>query len=278
MHRQYEIGVGATPELSLRVSVASLVGVLFESPENGRQMLALERTATLRTIEGRSRVEITTKPFGGAVRITSPYGLRKLIGSYHYDSKRSRQERDFRIQINPSSWKTIKDICREHARQTGTGILDPGPERELVEEFKDSLGIEITQNQYDLRQRGLIVEEGPFETDNSRAQGSPTVRIYYLFEARIKSLELIKEITMSSSIRLSDEDLRQMAREDLRRGGNGRANGTLALDMDEVKNAYRSIPVERRTEPIRVGNHQLGGNVSAVLEDIDYPRYQRYPC
>jgi len=47
-----EIEVDATQELSLRVSVAALVSVLFDGPEDGRTILALERTAMLREIEG----------------------------------------------------------------------------------------------------------------------------------------------------------------------------------------------------------------------------------
>ena len=37
-----EIGVGATENLGLRVSVATLVRVLFENPRDGELMLALE--------------------------------------------------------------------------------------------------------------------------------------------------------------------------------------------------------------------------------------------
>ena len=43
-----EIGVGATDELSLRVSVATLVRVLFKNPSDDELLLALERKATLR--------------------------------------------------------------------------------------------------------------------------------------------------------------------------------------------------------------------------------------
>jgi hypothetical protein len=60
---QHEIGVGATEELSLRVSVAALVSVLFDDPEDGRTMLALERTATLRETEGRPEVMVRAKPW-----------------------------------------------------------------------------------------------------------------------------------------------------------------------------------------------------------------------
>jgi hypothetical protein len=38
-----EIGVGAADDLSLRVSVATLVRVLFEHPTDGEMMLTLEQ-------------------------------------------------------------------------------------------------------------------------------------------------------------------------------------------------------------------------------------------
>jgi hypothetical protein len=44
-------GIGATQALSVRVSVATLVRVLFENPRDGDLMLALERKATLRQTE-----------------------------------------------------------------------------------------------------------------------------------------------------------------------------------------------------------------------------------
>ena len=62
---KHEPGIGATPDLSLRVSVATLVRVIFENPANGEWMLALERKATLQNTE----VEVKSHPFGGAIRI-----------------------------------------------------------------------------------------------------------------------------------------------------------------------------------------------------------------
>ena len=121
-----QIDVGATKELTLRVSVASLVEVLFESPDNGRQMLTLERAATLQAGEGRSDIVVTTKPFGGAVRLISPHALKDVIGNFHYDSDRSRQEGDFRIQINPASWQMIKDDMQGTREENGkrhSGLL-----------------------------------------------------------------------------------------------------------------------------------------------------------
>lgn len=271
---QLEIGVGATEELSLRVSVAALVRVLFDSPADGQTMLALERTATLREIAGRPEVRVRAKPFGGGVRLTDPQALKGLIGHFHYDSNRSRQERDFRLQIHPTSWEKVKEICREHFQETGHGILDASPERELAEEFEDSLHLRISPDQYYLKPRGMIVENRAGETDNVRAGGLPTVRIYYVFEARIEVPELIR-LMLANSRRYSDKDLEKMTWQDARQGGRGRANAILAVGLAELTNVYRSIPVDRRGGPIRLGRYQLDGNVLAILEEVDKPKYQK---
>jgi hypothetical protein len=272
----HEIGAGATEELSLRVSVATLVSVLFDGPEDGRTMLALERTATLRPsvgIDGRPEVTVRAKPFGGGVRITDPGALERLIGQFHYDSQRSRRESDFRIQIHPASWEKVKEICREHLKETEKGILDPSPERELAEEFEDTLHVSITPDQYHAKPRGIILEDLPHETDNVRAPGLPTVRIYYVFEAWIEAPELIR-MMLANSRRYSDQDLQNMAWQDARGGGKGRANAILVLGLDDLKDVYQSIPTEGRRGPIRVGGYQLDGNVPAILEGVDNPKYQ----
>lgn len=273
----HEIRVGATEELSLRVSVAALVSVLFDDPEDGRTMLALERTATLREIEGRPEVTVRAKPFGGGVRLTNPQALKGLIGHFQYDSERSRRERDFRIQIRPASWEKVKEICQEHLKETEKGIMDSSPERELAEEFEDTLNVRITPDQYHLKPLGIIVEDLPSETDNVRAEGLPTVRVYYVFEARMEAPEIITMI-LANSRRYSDKDLQEMAWKDARQGGKGRANAILALVLDDLKDVYRSIPVDRRGGLIRIGGYQLDGNVLAILEEVDTPKYQRYIC
>jgi hypothetical protein len=271
----HPIGVGATEELSLRVSVAALVRVLFDGPEDGRTMLALERTATLREIEGRTEVTVRAKPFGGGVRVTNPQALKELIGDFHYDSVRSRREKDFRIQIHQASWEPVKEICRAHLEKTEPDILDSSPERELAEEFEDTLDVRITPDQYHLTPRGMIIEDQPVETDNVRAVGLPTVRIYYAFEAWIEAPQMIA-MMQANAARYSDKDLQELARQDARQGGRGRANAILSLGLDDLKDVYRSIPLDRRSGPIRVAGHRIDGNVLAILEEVDQPQYQRY--
>lgn len=73
-----EIGAGATADLSLRVSVATLVRVLFENPRDGDLMLALQRKATLRGAENERIVAVKSQPFGGSLRILDLSMIRDL--------------------------------------------------------------------------------------------------------------------------------------------------------------------------------------------------------
>jgi hypothetical protein len=268
-----EIGVGATNELNLRVSVGTLVRVLFANPDDGRNMLALEHISTLRKINEKSEIIARVKPFGGGVQIIDEKKLKELIGDFHYDSERSRKEKDFRIMVRQESWEKIKEICREHLKDKEQGILDSSPVRELAEEFEDSLKIKITQQQYTLNSPSMIIQDVPSKTDNIRAQGFPTVRIYYIFEAGIASPELIN-LMLNNSKQYSPEVLKKTAEEERSMGRRGRANAILTLDLEEITDKFKSLPFEMRNERIKFEEYQLDGNVVAVLPDISAPEYQ----
>ncbi|MEP6895586.1 MAG: hypothetical protein ABI986_08270 [Chloroflexota bacterium] len=260
-----EIETSVTSNLSLRVSVATLVRVLFKHPVTGQTMLALERTATLRKVDGQPEITIRAKPFGGAVQITDPQALQKLIGDFQYDSERSHQEMDFRILIQPSAWEKVKQICHEHLDITKLVILDPSPERELTEEFEDTLRVLISQSHYQLEPLGIHIEDLPRETENVRAQGIPTVRLYYLFAARIESPEIIARL-LANHQQHSDKDLENIAQADALRGGKGRANAILILGLNELKSALKSAAIDKAGELIDVAGHQLSRNVLVILE------------
>lgn len=262
--KQKEFGVGVTKELNLRVSVAALVRVLIHTSGGEKTMLALERAATLRKVNGRSEVQVRAKPFGGGVRITNPRALKELIGNFNYDSEQSRRESDFRIQVSQSSWNKVKEICRNNFMETDEGILDPSPGRELREEFEDTLHVRITPDQYRLEQIRMVVEDLPVKTDNVRAAGLSTVRIYYVFEARIVAHDLIARMLVNNR-RYSDEELQKLALKNFRQGGKGKANTILLLGLDRLKKVYGSIPADRRAHPMFVDGHQLEGNVRAIL-------------
>jgi hypothetical protein len=265
-----EIGAGAASDLNLRVSVAALVNVLFKHPITGQTILALERTATLRKIDGQPKIIVRAKPFGGAVRITDPQALQELIGDFQYDSERSRQEMDFRILIRPSAWEQVKKICYEHLDITKRTILDPSPERELMEEFEDTLHVGINRSHYQLKARGIFFENTSRKTENIRAEGLPTVRLYYIFEAQIESPEIIARL-LANHQQHSGKDLEDIAQEDALRGGKGRANAILILSLDDLKDALKSAAIDKAGEQITIAGHQLSRNVLVILEQGNQP-------
>ncbi len=264
---EQDLGVGATDELALRVSVGTLARVLLRDPGDEQTAIALERTATLHEVEGRPEVAVVAKPFGGGVRIVDPAALREAIGEFRYDSDRSRRERDFRIQIRPESWDAVKEVCRNHLDGGSGDTLDTSPERELAEEFDDAIGIRIARSQYRLQPAGMLVEDTPGPTLSVRAPGRPTVRVYYLFEAWLDDPEIVASILESNGT--TDGDLRTEALHDAERGGRGRANAALVLGLEELRSTYLGLPTTRRDAPVTVRGHRLAGNVAAVLADVD---------
>jgi hypothetical protein len=59
-------------------------------------------------------------------------------------------------------------------------------------------------------------------------------RIYRLFQVRILDPALVAAV-LTRSERYSDQDLRDLALEDVRNGGRGRANGVLALPVGVLR-------------------------------------------
>ena len=238
----HEIGVGATNELSLRVSVATLVRVLFENPQNDELMLALERMATLLDTKGEHFVEVKCQPFGGAIQILDPESTcETAIGDFHFDSEQSRSVQDFRIFIRPSAWNTVREFCLAHSSQMDDFVLDFDPTRELIEEFAETLKIGLKPDQFVCKPTGIIIENAPWPTDNFYARGYLTSRIYHIFEAHISDPSLVHALMRSSEI-YSDTQLRELAQENARNGGPGWANAVFALPSEPTQHFLSCHP------------------------------------
>jgi len=279
------VGTGATDELSLRVSVATLVRVLFQHPKNGEAMLALERKATLLFAPaaasrghggapGKRFVNVKSQPFGGALRILDLHSLQSLIGHFHFDSEQSLSEQDFRIFIRPSAWKTVQQFCLQHFIHADNPILESGPGRELVEEFAETLKTDLKPDQFTWEPVGTIIENTPSPTENVYARGSLTARIYRIFESHILDPSLAYAM-LTNGASYSNHDLQKLAFEDNQNGGPGWYNTVLALPLKQISALYVATSPEERNHPISFQNHQLDETVAAVLEDITVPKYQR---
>jgi hypothetical protein len=271
---KFNPGIGATSKLNLRVSVATLVRVIFKHPVNAERMLALERKAILRETKKGHIVRVKSQPFGGAIRILDLNAIHDLIGDFHFDSKRSRSEQDFRLFIRPSSWPAIREFCIQHLRQAVDPILETDPERELTEEFDDALNIHLKPEQYISKAVATVVEDAAATTENIQARGIPTVRVYSIFEALIPDPALAHTI-LTNHNSLSHKALRELALEDARNGGKGRANAVLAVPLKRISNAYLARSPNERNTPIWFEDNRLNETVPAMLEGISVPKYQK---
>jgi len=267
------ISVGPTVELSLRVSVSTLSRVVFSHPRDWIPMLALEHKATLVSVGTDPNVDVKAQPFGGAIQILNIESLLSLVGSFNFDSERSRSERDFRIYMNPSNWGKVRDFCLKNMAEGGGRELELDPTRELVEEFDDTLGIQLKPEQYIVDPYNIVVENEPAPTSNVRASGAPTARIYRVYEVRILDRDLCRAM-ISNSEAHPGQVLRAEALDDAHKGGLGRANAVLVAAEEEIRAAFLNVPPERRGEVLPFAGTLLEGNVPAVLEGVKVTKYR----
>jgi hypothetical protein len=269
-----EVGIGATDELNLRVSVAALVRVLFEHPKEGKLMLALERKATLLGEDGQQFVDVKSQPFGGAIQINDLGALQKRIGNFHFDSPESRSDKDFRLFIRPYDWEAVLHFCLQCFTDPDNTVLESDPGRELAEEFAETVNISLRPDQYTCKPVGSIIENEPSPTENANARGHPTVRMYRIFEAHVLDASLASGM-LTNSQTYSDQALHKLALDDLRKGGPGRANGVLALPLGQLTALYSTVSPAARNTSSSFEGHLLDETVAAVLEGVKVPKYQR---
>jgi len=137
---------------TLRVSVATYNQVLYPHPENGANMLALECKATV--LED-GNISVLAQPFGRGIRILDATSLQKIIGEIRFDNERSQRDQNFRILIPPSKWEAVKQYCLLHFENPDNTELETTPDRELIEEFEETIQFELTQSQYNVDPLGF---------------------------------------------------------------------------------------------------------------------------
>ena len=210
------------------------------------------------------------------MRINQPAVLLEQIGDFHFDSPRTRSEQDFRILHPPCRLGNCQAVLPElRSGGAGSAFLETDPVRELAEEFAETLQFALSPTHYRLAPLELLVENEPVPSENVRAAQTRTARIYTLFEARLIDNRLIRHL-FTRAQDISDQKLMEQASEDARNGGNGRANGVLALPIDLLNNIYRNLAPENRNERITAEGHEFEGNVPAVLQEVFVPKYERF--
>jgi len=251
----------------LRVSVATYDQVIFPHPESGITMLALERKATV--LQDR-RVNVRAQPFGGGVKILNTKSLKEIVGEIQFDSERSKQEQDFRILIEPSKWEDVKRYCLLHLANPNDPDIESAPERELVEEFQETMGVVLKRSQYTVEPMGFVIEDNPVWTENWYSRGFSTVRVYRTYKVQILDPDLCQTL-LNISGQVSDEELGMRALNN----NTGRANTVLTLPLDKVRESFLGVSTDKRFNKIEVDHHTLDESVLVVLEDVDVSQYLR---
>jgi hypothetical protein len=251
----------------LRVSVATYNQVIFPHPENGTTMLALERKAT---VLKDGSVSVRSQPFGGGVKILNTRSLKEILGEIQFDSERSKHEQDFRILIQPSQGEAVKRYCLLHLENPHDPEIESAPERELAEEFEETMGVALKQSQYAVEPMGMVTEDTPARTENWYARGFLTVRVYRTYKVQILDPDLRKAL-LDISGQVSDEELGTHALNDHAR----RANSVLTLPLGKVRETFLSVPTKKRFNQIEVDHHILDKSVLVVFEDIEVSEYHR---
>jgi hypothetical protein len=255
----------------LRVSVATYNRVLFQHPDNGAQMLALERQGSVLDDDS---ISVRGQPFGGGIHILNPAPLQKIIGKIQYDSERSKKEQDFRIIIPPSKWDLIKEYCLRHLKDEEDIELETEPDRELTEEFFETIKAKLNPGQYTVQPQGFVIENNPVRSENADARGQLTVHIYRIYEVQIVDPTLCR-ILLTISHLYTDPEVAALARQDFDNYGRGRFNTVLTLPLQSVMDTYLALASEARYREITVDQHVLDESVLAILPEVDIPEYQR---
>jgi hypothetical protein len=261
-----------TADPALRVSVATLNRVLLPDSSSGRQLMALERKATLQGQLDRRSVRVCSQPFGGAIRIRSRAALDRL-GAWRFDNSHSEAEQDFRILIALEDWSLVRQFCLQHLANPDNPFLEASPQRELEEEFSDAMGITLTTDQYRIQPAGFVIENSPAPTKNLHAVGQLTVRIYRIFDIQITETSLHAALIASSAV--SDRDLILRALRNAEHGGKGRANAALILPVERVIRAYLEYSPADRFSPIDIDGTCLDPSTAAVLPEVHIPQFER---
>ena len=267
-------GVGPTEEMSLRASVATLARLLIPHPGSGETLLALEHKATAQIRDGEPSAHLQAQPFGGAVRIPSPTALQEKLGQFHFDSARSKAEKDFRIFIEPSQWPALKKLVIDELNQGRSPIIDPDPRRELEEEFQDALDYSLRPEQFSAERGRVVVEDEPVPTGSWRAHGRMTARIYCIYQVELLD-QALPNLLLNASQQHPGAALLHLAKQRAQQDGHfGRANGILLAPLEEIEMFFRRLDSDTFGESLSYQDTTLSDNVAAVLDEIPCPKYR----
>ena len=80
---------------------------------------------------------------------------------------------------------------------------------------------------------------------------------------------------LENSERLTHKHMCELALEDARQGGKGRANAVFAIPLKTITDTYLALSLTERNAPIILEENRIDETVPAILEGIIVQKYQR---
>jgi hypothetical protein len=254
------IGIGQTPELSLRVSGACLTLMPIINPDSGEKLALFERVVKI-SADGKASVQL--QPIGGAAAILNPLALEAEAGQFNFDSQSSAQESDLRLYIRPEHWPVFRELIAQEFSKQNPVIIENSPSREIQEELGDLLGITINNEALKLQRVGCHFQDNP-ESSARNTQGQ-TVRVFSIDEVTISCSNLTANILAYCSDNSTEKQIAAAIK-----NGISKSSSICTLPLEQVIQAVAAQDPRQRDKAIPVGNQVLANNVYAtVLHLID---------
>ena len=262
------IGIGATPEHSLRVSTGILALTTFRHPVSGKIMAVFEEKVSVKIDEKGEKVTAQLQPLGGASKLLRPLELYQQIGSFNYDEEKSQKENDFRLQIRPQDWDKVKAFAMDHFNHPEKGVVEGSIDRELNEELGDVLKVEVDPAAYQVSHLTVAVQNEPQQTERIEVSGNQTVRVFSVKGVDITDQTLIENITGSSE-KTDTTQLIEKARKKAQEKGSAKATGLVIISLEELQAHYRSLDIKKRDEATEIivngKKYKLANNVGVTI-------------
>jgi hypothetical protein len=189
-----EPGIGATADLSMRVSSAVLTLCVVPSPEG--PLAILERKVEI----GKKGLDMRAQPLGGGIAVLNVEALSKITGGFNWEDQKVARERDLRIYVNPDSWTFVRELLTTSFLDTlpGAPIVETTPVRELQEEIGDAAGVEVSESSMNISFAGLVFQD-PGCGAVAAKSSTPTARVFSVFDVVITDPALADTIMREAS-------------------------------------------------------------------------------
>jgi len=288
------IGIGRTPELSLRVSAGVLNRVEMPHPDTGETLIVLEKKLTSRFNKNYAvSNDWILQPLGGSSRLHQPQKLQEVISRFHFEDEWAKENQDFRLYIRPHDLEKVVHFTEYHFENKELDVIRLNAKHEFYEELLECLGtyqkehtslkqlIAQISTLFNLTEEGFsqAVQFKPFDRkkykdlESLRRLHPETIhRIYnHIHHITIHSENISREL-LNLQNSLKNADIEDVAERKTRwrnlRNGRPRtyASGLFITPLKKILDHYQNHPKSKRGLINFYEHYPLSENVAQMFE------------